>query len=213
MEDKSDISSGLIHWIAKLTRKIASGTIVPLHQGEHLPPSVAQRVNDAQAIWMVVLNDSRFELDAIFAKPKAKGLILTRPAHNNKRIMFPCPVHAGLDREAQADVIRRSKLAQNWGVEVKWVDHENLESMVIINPPTQNNPESEDGIALIALSLPHLDTAPRARFEITQKDQVKVFADLVKSFSQTWGQAHDPVYEKRLQVVRSAAVWKSAVGV
>ncbi len=37
--------------------------------------------------------------------------------------MFPCPVHNSLDSEPQAEVIRRSKLAQSWGLEVKWVDH------------------------------------------------------------------------------------------
>ena len=30
--------------------------------------------------------------------------------------------------------------------------------MIIINPPTKNNPDPEDGMALIDLSLPHLDT-------------------------------------------------------
>ena len=110
--------------------------------------------------------------------------------------MFPCPLHNSLDSESQADVIRRSKLAQSWGLEVKWVDHDVLESMIIINPPTQDNGDFDDGIAFIDLSLPHLDTAARAKFEITQKDQAKIFADLVKSFSQTWGKAHEPRFEK-----------------
>jgi hypothetical protein len=211
MKDESDATIGFIHWIAKLARKVASGKIVPLYQGEDLPASIADRVKNARAIWMVVLNDSSFEIDTIFGKPKAKGSILAQPAHNKKRLMFPCPVHGGLDNEAQADVIRRSKLAQSWGVEVKWVDHESLESMIIINPPTQNNPDSDDGIALIDLSLPHLDTASRAKFEITQKDQTKVFSDLVKSFSQTWGQAHDPSYEKKEQAIRPTALIKGIV--
>ena len=111
--------------------------------------------------------------------------------------MFPCPVHNSLDSESQTDVIRRSKLAQSWGLEVKWVDHEVLESMIIINPPIQDNGNFDDGIAFIDLSLPHLNTAARAKFEITQKDQAKIFSDLVKSFSQTWGKAHDPCYEPR----------------
>ena len=110
--------------------------------------------------------------------------------------MFPCPVHSSLDSEAQADVIRRSKLAQSWGLEVKWVDHEVLESMIIINPPTHDNGDFDDGIAFIDLSLPHLDTAARAKFEITQKDQAKIFSDLVKSFSRTWTKAHEPSFEK-----------------
>ena len=110
--------------------------------------------------------------------------------------MFPCPVHSSLDSESQADVIRRSKLAQSWGLEVKWVDHEVLESMIIINPPTRDNGDFDDGIAFIDLSLPHLDTVARAKFEITQKDQAKIFSDLVKSFSQTWVAAHEPSFEK-----------------
>ena len=57
--------------------------------------------------------------------------------------------------------------------------------MIIINPPTRNDDNSNDGIAFIDLSLPHLDTAARTKFEITQKDQAKIFSDLVKSFSQT----------------------------
>jgi hypothetical protein len=197
MKDESDSYSGLIHWIAKLTRKIASGKIVPLYQGEDLPPPVADRVKDARAIWMVVLNGSRFDIDAIFGKSKARRMILTRPAHNKKRIMFPCPVHANLDREAQADVIRRSKLAQRRDVGVKWVDHEIPESMIIINPPTGDNPNLDNGMAVVDLSLPHLDTAARAKFEITQKHQSAIFSDLVKSFSITWGKAHDPSYENK----------------
>ena len=111
--------------------------------------------------------------------------------------MFPCPMHNSLDSESQAECIRRSKLAQDQGVEVKWADHEIHESMIIINPPTANNPNPEDGIALIDLSLPHLDTPARAKFEITQKHQGKIFSDLVKSFSLTWGKAHDPSLRKR----------------
>jgi hypothetical protein len=48
MKGESDIAIGLIHWIAKLARKIASGTIVPLYQGEDLPTSVADRVKNAR---------------------------------------------------------------------------------------------------------------------------------------------------------------------
>ena len=57
--------------------------------------------------------------------------------------------------------------------------HEIPESMIIINPPTEGNSNSDDGIALIDLSLPHLDTAARAKFEITQKHQGMIFSDLV----------------------------------
>jgi hypothetical protein len=110
--------------------------------------------------------------------------------------MFPCPVHGSLDHESQTEVIRRSKLAQSWGLEVKWVDHEVLESMIIINPPTRDNGDFDDGVAFVDLSLPHLDTAARAKYEITQKDQGKIFSDLVKSFSQTWVAAHEPSFEK-----------------
>jgi hypothetical protein len=58
-------------------------------------------------------------------------------------------------------VIRRSKLAQSWGLDVKWVDHQVLESMIIINPPTRDNGNFDDGVAFIDLSLPHLDTVAR----------------------------------------------------
>src|SRR5215510_5515938 len=74
--------------------------------------------------------------------------------------------------------------------------HEIPESMIIINPPTEGNSNPDDGIALIDLSLPHLDTAARVKFESTQKHQGKIFSDLVKSFSLTWGQAHESLYEK-----------------
>jgi hypothetical protein len=167
-----------------------------MHYGETLPLPIADRVRNARATWIVLLNGSRFEIDGMFANPDARRITFPCPAHNKRRIMFPCPVHNELDSEAQADVIRRSKLAQNWGVEVKWVDHEILESMIIINPPTESNPDSDDGIALIDLSLPHLDTTGRAKFEITQRDQNKIFSDLVKSFSLTWKKAHEPRYEE-----------------
>jgi len=181
-----------------------------MHYGEQLPPPLAERLKDARAVWLIVLNGSRFEIDAIFGNPKAKMLSLTRPAHNKQRIMFPCPLHTGLDNEARADIIRRSKLAQRRDVEVKWVDHEIPEPMIIIDPPTGDHANSEDGVALIDLSLPHLDTAARAKFEITQKDQYGIFSDLVKSFSMTWGRAHEPSYEKE-KAVRPAPILKGIV--
>ena len=132
----------------------------------------------------------------MFANPDARKITFPRPARNKRRIMFPCPLHNEFDGEGRADIIRRSKLAEQWGVEVKWVDYDILEPMIIINPPTENNPDSDDGTALVDLSLPHLDTTGRARFEITQTNQSKIFSDLVKSFSETWGKAHNPHYEE-----------------
>jgi hypothetical protein len=191
--------TGIINWIAKLSRKIASGAIVPIHYGDNVPPPMADYVKDAQALWVILLADSKFDIDGLFANSAATKIVFPTPVHNKRRIMFPCPLHNKLDSEAQANVIRRSKLAQDQGVKVKWADHEIHESMIIINPPTANNPNPEDGIALIDLSLPHLDTPARAKFEITQKHQGKIFSDLVKSFSLTWGQAHEPRYEKKEQ--------------
>lgn len=189
-------STGIINWLAKLSKKIASGAIVPIHYGDNVPPPMAGHVKDAQAIWVILLADSRFEIDGLFANSSATRIIFPSPV-NKRRIMFPCPMHNKLDNETQADVIRRSKLAQDQGIEVKWVDHEIHESMIIINPPTEDNPNPGNGIALIDLSLPHLDTTARAKFEITQNHQAKIFSDLVKSFSLTWGQAHGPSYEKK----------------
>jgi hypothetical protein len=170
-------STGIINWIAKLSRKIASGAIVPIHYGDNVPPPMAGHVKDAQAIWVILLADSRFEIDGLFANSSATRIIFPSPV-NKRRIMFPCPMHNKLDNETQADVIRRSKLAQDQGIEVKWVDHEIHESMIIINPPTEDNPNPGNGIALIDLSLPHLDTTALAKFEITQKHQGKIFSDL-----------------------------------
>ncbi len=186
----------MINWIGKLARKLASGRIVPIHYGDNVPPSMADYVKDAQAIWVILLADSRFEIDGLFANTPATSIVFPSPVHNKRRIMFPCPMHNHLENEAQANVIRHSKLAQDQGAEVKWVDHEIHESMIIINPPTENNPNPDNGIALIDLSLPHLDTTARAKFEITQKHQSKIFSDLVKSFSLTWGHAHGPHYDE-----------------
>ena len=196
MEDERTGGSTIINWLARLTRKITSGKIAPMYYGEHLPPAVTDSVSGARAVWIIGLSDSTFDIDGLFANCKKREAASPSPTHNKRRIMLPCPVHSSLDGASQADVIRRSKLAQNWGMEVKWVDHEVLESMIIINPPTPDNRDFDDGIAFIDLSLPHLDTAARAKFEITQKDQAKIFSDLVKSFSRTWGKAHEPSFEK-----------------
>ena len=196
MEDESTGSSGIINWLAKLTRKVTSGKIVPMYYGENLPSHAVDSIRGARALWIILLSDSRFDIDGMFANCQKNEIGSPSPTHNKRRIMFPCPVHNSLDSESQAEVIRRSKLAQSWGVEVKWADHETLESMIIINPPTRDDGNSNDGIAFIDLSLPHLDIAARTKFEITQKDQAKIFSDLVKSFSQTWGKAHEPSFEK-----------------
>jgi hypothetical protein len=196
MEDEPAGCSGIINWITKLTRKIASGKIVPMYCGENLPLPVADSVRDARALWIILLRDSTFDIDGLFANCEKRGIASSSPTHSKRRIMFPCPVHNSLDSESQANVIRRSKLARSWGLEVKWADHEVLESTIIINPPTQDNDNFDDGIAFIDLSLPHLDTAAPAKFEITQKHQARIFSDLVKSFTRTWGKAHDPAFEK-----------------
>ena len=138
MENESTGGSAIVNWLARLTRKVTSGKIAPLYYGENLPPSrVADSVRDARSLWIILLSDSRFDIDGMFANCEQRGIASPSPAHNKRRIMFPCPVHNGLDSEAQAEVIRRSKLAQSWGLEVKWVDHEVLESMIIINPPSK----------------------------------------------------------------------------
>ena len=47
---KDETGSGIINWIAKLSRKIASGAIVPIHYGDNVPPPMADYVKDAQAL-------------------------------------------------------------------------------------------------------------------------------------------------------------------
>ena len=123
MEDESTAGSGIIKWLAKLTRKVTSGKIVPIYYGENLPSQVADSVRAARAFWIILLSDSRFDIDGMFANCEKRESASPSPTHNKKRIMFPCPVHNELDREAQADVIRRTKLGQNWDLKVKWVDH------------------------------------------------------------------------------------------
>ena len=194
MEDER---TGIINWIAKLSRKIASGAIVPMYYGDNVPPPMADYVKDAQAIWVILLADSRFDIDGLFANSQATKIVFPSPVHNKRRIMFPCPLHNKLDSESQANVIRRSKLAQDQGVEVKWVDHEIHESMIIINPPTANNPDPDDGIALIDLSLPHLDTPARAKFEITQKHQGKIFSDSGQIIQPYLGEGTRSQFRKR----------------
>lgn len=208
---KDETGSGIINWIARLTRNIASGRIVPIYYGDNVPSPMADHVKDAQAIWVILLADSKFDIDGLFANSAATKIVFPTPVHNKRRIMFPCPLHNKLESEAQANVIRRSKLAQDQGVEVKWVDHEIHESMIIINPPTEDNANPGDGIALIDLSLPHLDTPARAKFEITQKHQSKIFSDLVKSFSLTWGKAHGPGYEKKRPKRKNEARFKGDI--
>ncbi len=197
MKEEPYSCKAFMYWIAKLTMKISGGKIISLYQGEDMPQPVVDHLQNARAIWMVALNGSRFEVETVFGKPKVKESILTRPAHCKKRLLLPCPLHAKMDKQAQADVMRRGKLAQCRDVEVKWVDGDISGSMIIVNPPTINDADLDDGLALIDLCLPQLDTSTRAKFEITQKQQVGIFSDLVKSFSLTWGKAHHPSYESQ----------------
>jgi len=50
MEDESTAGSGIIKWLAKLTRKVTSGKIVPIYYGENLPSQVADSVRAARAL-------------------------------------------------------------------------------------------------------------------------------------------------------------------
>ena len=67
MEDESTGSSGIINWLARLTRKMTSGKIVPMYYGENQPPAVTDSVRDARALWIILLSDSRFDIDGLFA--------------------------------------------------------------------------------------------------------------------------------------------------
>ena len=116
MEDDSTAGSGIIKWMAKLTRKVTSGKIVPLYYGENLPSHVADSVRDARALSIILLSDSRFDIEGMFANCERRGIASPSPTHNKRRIMFPCPVHNGLDSESQAEVIRRS----NWPRVTVW---------------------------------------------------------------------------------------------
>jgi hypothetical protein len=194
MEDKSTAESAIMNWITRLTRKITSGKIVPVHYAEDIPAAIADAIRSARAVWIVGLPDSTFDIDGLFDNCETRKLTSLSPAQNRRRLMFPCPVHSGLGSEPRGDVIRRTKLAQNWGFDVKWVDHEILQSMVIVNPPTEHDPDLGDGLVLLDVLLPN--TTARAKFEITQKDQETMFSDLVRSFSRTWGTAHDPSYKR-----------------
>jgi hypothetical protein len=78
--------------------------------------------------------------------------------------------------------------------------------MIIVNPPIEHDPDLGDGLALIDLSLP--STTARAKFEITQRDQDQIFSDLVKSFSQTWGAAHEPYYESNRRAEKGRRLLK-----
>jgi hypothetical protein len=206
MKDESAGASAMMKWITKLTRKITSGKIAPIHYGEDLPPSTVDLIRGARAVWITCLSDAAFDVEGLFANRERRKLTSPSPAHNRRRIMFLCPVHTSLDSELRADVVRRTKLAQNWGLEVRWVDHENLQSMIIVNPPIEHGADLGDGLAFIDLSLPN--TKSRAKFEITQKDQDKIFADLVKSFSVTWGAAHEPYYENNRRPGKGARLLK-----
>jgi hypothetical protein len=206
MENESTGASAMMSWITKLTRKLTSGKIAPIHYGENLPPSTTDLIRHARSVWIICLSDASLDVEGLFAQRERRKLSSPSPAQNPRRIMFPCPVHNSLDSELQADVVRRTKLAQNWGLDVRWVDHENLQSMVIVNPPVEHGPDLGDGLALIELSLPN--TTARAKFEITQRDQDRIFSDLVKSFSQTWGTAHEPYYENNRRPERRGRLLK-----
>ena len=73
MEDESTGSSGIINWLARLTRKVTSGKIVPMYYGENPPPAVADSIRDARAVWIILLSDSRFDIDGMFANCERRG--------------------------------------------------------------------------------------------------------------------------------------------
>ena len=83
---------------------------------------MADCVRMLKRIWVILLADSKFEIDGLFANSPRQKSFSPSPVHNKRRIMFPCPLHNELESDAQANVIRRSKLAQDQGVEVNgWI--------------------------------------------------------------------------------------------
>ena len=67
--------TGIINWIAKLSRNIASGRIVPIYYGDNVPPPMADYVKDAQALWVILLADSKFDIDGLFANSAATKIV------------------------------------------------------------------------------------------------------------------------------------------
>ena len=67
MEDESTGGLGIINWLARLTRKVTSGKIVSMYYGENPPPAVADSIRDARSVWIILLSDSRFDIDGMFA--------------------------------------------------------------------------------------------------------------------------------------------------
>jgi hypothetical protein len=49
MEDESTSASLMTKWLTKLTRRITSGKIVPIHYGENLSPASADSIKSARA--------------------------------------------------------------------------------------------------------------------------------------------------------------------
>ena len=137
MEDESTGSSGIINWLTRLTRKVTSGKIVPMYYGENPPPRSPTLFGTLDGVDNS-FKRLKFRYHGMFANCQRRGLASPSRARNKRRIMFPCPLHSILDSESQTEIIRRSKLAQSWGLDVKWVDHQVLESMIIINPPSDN---------------------------------------------------------------------------
>ena len=89
MEDESTGGLGIINWLARLTRKVTSGKIVPMYYGENPPPAVADSVRDARALWIILLSDSRFDIDGMFANCERRGLASPSPAHNKQKNHVP----------------------------------------------------------------------------------------------------------------------------
>ena len=55
--------------------------------------AVADSVRDARAVWIILLSDSNFDIDGMFANCESERITSPSPTHNKRRIMFPCPVH------------------------------------------------------------------------------------------------------------------------
>ena len=73
MENESTGGSAIINWLARLTRKMTSGKIVPMYYGENPPARVADSVRDARALWIILLSDSKFDIDGMFANCEKRG--------------------------------------------------------------------------------------------------------------------------------------------
>ena len=132
-------------WLARLAVFIARKRVVEVFSVDYPAESIQSYINEARESWIVAHTAARLDSENVIGDIRLKKIIFPCPKHNPLLTLHAKVLgeNEKLLRDGVTDRSKRTKAV------VKWTDNAVSESMIIINPPHEQNPLSIGGIILL----------------------------------------------------------------